>query len=47
MELLEGESLATRLARLSTLSLAQTAHIVHHVARAIGKAHEAGMVHAT
>jgi len=45
MELLEGESLATRLARLSTLSLAQTARIVTHVARAIGKAHEAGIVH--
>jgi serine/threonine protein kinase len=45
MELLEGESLATRLARLSTLSVAQTARIVTHVARAIGKAHEAGIVH--
>jgi serine/threonine protein kinase len=45
MELLEGESLATRLARLSTLSLAQTARIVTHIARAIGKAHDAGIVH--
>ena len=45
MELLEGESLASRLARLSTLSLAQTSRIVTHVARAIGKAHEAGIVH--
>ena len=45
MELLEGESLATRLARLSTLSLAQTSRIVTHVARAIGKAHDAGIVH--
>jgi serine/threonine protein kinase len=45
MELLEGESLATRLARLSTLSLGQTARIVTHVARAISKAHDAGIVH--
>jgi serine/threonine protein kinase len=45
MELLEGESLATRLARLSTLSLGQTARIVTHIARAIGKAHDAGIVH--
>jgi eukaryotic-like serine/threonine-protein kinase len=45
MELLDGESLATRLARLSTLSLAQTARVVTHVARAIGKAHDAGIVH--
>jgi serine/threonine protein kinase len=45
MELLEGESLAARLGRLSTLPLAQTARIVTHVARAIGKAHDAGIVH--
>ena len=45
MELLEGESLAARLARLGSLSLGQTARIVSHVARAIGKAHDAGIVH--
>ncbi len=45
MELLEGESLASRLARLSTLSLAQTSRIVTHVARAITKAHDAGITH--
>ena len=45
MELLDGESLATRLARVHTLTLAQTARVVTHVARAIGKAHEAGIIH--
>ena len=45
MELLEGESLAARLARVSKLTLPQTARLVTHVARAIGKAHDAGIVH--
>jgi eukaryotic-like serine/threonine-protein kinase len=45
MELLEGESLAHRLARVGRLPPAQTAHIMTHVGRAIGKAHEAGVVH--
>ena len=45
MELLEGESLAARLARVSKLSLPQTARLVTHIARAIGKAHDAGIVH--
>ena len=45
MELLDGESLASRLARVHTLTLAQTARVVTHVARAIGKAHEAGIIH--
>jgi serine/threonine-protein kinase len=45
MELMEGESLATRLASARTLSAAQTARIVSHVARALTKAHDAGIVH--
>jgi serine/threonine-protein kinase len=45
MELLEGESLGARLARLGALSPAETSRIVTHVARAIAKAHEAGIVH--
>ena len=45
MELLEGESLAQRLARTGALSAADTERIVTHVARAIQRAHEAGIVH--
>jgi serine/threonine-protein kinase len=45
MELLDGESLASRLASVTTLSLSQTARLVTHVARAVQKAHDAGIVH--
>ncbi|HEX3775487.1 MAG TPA: protein kinase [Polyangiaceae bacterium] len=45
MELLEGESLADRLARVGRLSPAETARIVIHVCRAVGRAHDAGIVH--
>jgi serine/threonine-protein kinase len=45
MELLEGESLSTRLARMRTLSPAETARLLTHVARAMTKAHDAGIVH--
>jgi serine/threonine-protein kinase len=45
MELLEGETLAQRLARVRILPYADTARIVTHLARAIGKAHELGIVH--
>lgn len=45
MELLEGESLAQRLVRVGRLAPAQAAHVLTHVGRAIGKAHEAGVVH--
>jgi serine/threonine-protein kinase len=45
MELLEGESLADRLARTVRLSPREAAHVMTHVARAIGRAHEAGIVH--
>lgn len=45
MELLEGESLASRLERERRLSPADTARIMTQVARAVGRAHEAGIVH--
>jgi eukaryotic-like serine/threonine-protein kinase len=45
MELLDGESLASRLERLRTLSPVATAAIMSQVARAMSKAHEAGIVH--
>src|SRR4029079_546667 len=45
MELMEGESLATRLDRGGRLSPSDTARVLTHVGRAIGKAHDAGIVH--
>lgn len=45
MELLDGESLGSRLQREQRLGPAQTERIVRHVARAVGRAHEAGIVH--
>ena len=45
MELLSGEDLAERLKREGRISLAQTAAIVTQVARALGRAHDAGIVH--
>ncbi len=45
MELLEGESLAARLKRLGRLAPEETSRIVSHVARALARAHEAGVVH--
>lgn len=45
MEMLEGETLEDRLERLQILPPIMTATIITHVARAIGKAHEAGIVH--
>lgn len=45
MELLVGEDLAARLAREGRLSVAKTAEIVGYVARALGRAHAAGLVH--
>lgn len=45
MELLEGEALSTRLGRLGRLGADETASIITQVARAIGRAHEAGIVH--
>jgi eukaryotic-like serine/threonine-protein kinase len=46
MELLEGESLASRLAREGRLpSWEQTELVLRHVARALGRAHDAGVIH--
>jgi serine/threonine protein kinase len=45
MELLEGESLAARLHRVQRLSAPETASIVSQVARALVRAHDAGVVH--
>jgi serine/threonine protein kinase len=45
MELLEGEPLSARLARLGRLSPEETLRVVTHVARAMEKAHAAGIVH--
>ncbi len=45
MELLDGESLASRLERARQLSPHDTAHVLTQVGRAMTKAHEAGIVH--
>lgn len=45
MELMEGESLAQRLARVRCLSPVQTSTVITHVARAVSKAHDMGIVH--
>ncbi len=45
MELLEGETLAERLRRIKRLSPVEASRIITHVARAISRAHEAGVVH--
>jgi len=45
MELLEGESLQTRLDRVGYLSLQETRAVVLQTARALGKAHRLGVVH--
>jgi serine/threonine protein kinase len=45
MELLEGESLANRLARLGRLEFGETARVIRHVSRAVAKAHDMGIVH--
>jgi serine/threonine-protein kinase len=45
MELLDGESLASRLERLRRLPPTDTAHLMTQVGRAMTKAHEAGIVH--
>jgi len=45
MELMEGESLSERVARLGLLSPEQTARIITHIARALSRAHDAGIVH--
>jgi serine/threonine protein kinase len=45
MELLDGESLAERLARVKRLRPPVVAQIVTQIARALGRAHEAGLIH--
>ena len=45
MELLEGESLAARLARLHRLPFADTVRVVSHIGRALAKAHEGNVIH--
>lgn len=45
MELMEGESLAERLARVGRLSPEETSRIISQMARALTRAHAAGVVH--
>ena len=45
MELLAGESLEQRLARVGRLGLLGTAHVVSDVCRALREAHDRGIVH--
>jgi eukaryotic-like serine/threonine-protein kinase len=45
MELLEGESLAERLGRVRRLRPQVVAQIVSQIARALGRAHDAGLIH--
>jgi serine/threonine-protein kinase len=45
MELMEGESLANRLARSGRIAPAEIGRVFTHVARALSRAHEAGIVH--
>jgi len=45
MELLEGETLAARLRRVGRLPPEATANILTYVARAVGKAHDIGVIH--
>jgi serine/threonine-protein kinase len=45
MELLDGETLAEHVARMGALPPARAVHIVGQAARALGEAHERGIVH--
>ena len=45
MELLDGESLEQRLARAGRLDIYATERVLRHMARAVGRAHDAGIVH--
>jgi serine/threonine protein kinase len=45
MELLEGETLGARLSRAGPLSLEEAATVIAQISRAIGGAHDAGIVH--
>src|SRR5262249_58246396 len=45
MELLEGETLQQRLKRLRRLSRQETARVLTHIGRAVGRPPDAGIVH--
>jgi eukaryotic-like serine/threonine-protein kinase len=45
MEFLSGEPLDKRLERLRALPLQDAAHILHQVAKGLGRAHERGIIH--
>src|SRR5262249_50060341 len=45
MELLEGESLYDRMARVRLIDAQSTSRIIGHVAKGLAKAHAAGIVH--
>ncbi|MBI2391777.1 MAG: protein kinase [Deltaproteobacteria bacterium] len=45
MDLLQGETLATRLSRLGSLDLGEAARIGLQIIAAVGAAHEAGLIH--
>ncbi|HEU4578922.1 MAG TPA: serine/threonine-protein kinase [Polyangiaceae bacterium] len=45
MELLEGETLAERLARMKKLKAPVVAQIISQIARALARAHDAGLIH--
>src|SRR5262245_8885796 len=45
MEMLVGETLAQRLARMGRLSLGETAAIVHQICKGLRAAHGEGLVH--
>ncbi len=45
MEILEGESLASRLARTTVLAPQEMERIITHMCRALSKAHDVGIVH--
>ena len=45
MELLRGEDLSQRLERLNRLSLAETVSVIGQASKALGRAHEQGIVH--
>jgi eukaryotic-like serine/threonine-protein kinase len=45
MELLEGESLYDRMARVRLIDIETTARVIVHTARGLMKAHQAGIVH--
>jgi hypothetical protein len=45
MELLEGESLEQRLARVGCLGVVETERMVRHIARALDRAHGTGIIH--